>query len=326
MRIYIKNNQLSETHKELISEWDYSKNLLGPNNFTAGSNIGVWWICSNGHSWQCRIANRTYRNSKCPYCQNRKTNEKNCLASTHPKLIIEWHKSKNSITPFEITAGYKSKVWWECQICNYEWEAQVSYRTGRCIARASGCPNCAGKIANENNNLLKLHPELIKEWHIKNIINPVEILPLSKKKVWWIGLCGHEWIASIASRVQGTGCPRCNESKGEKKIRIYLENNKINYQHNYRFSKCRNKCPLPFDFLILVGNKIGLIEYQGIQHFKPIERFGGVKALKSNIMRDSIKEKFCLDNDIPLLKINYKKFNDIESLTKNFIKRVKYAY
>jgi len=48
----------------------------------------------------------------------------------------------------------------------------------------------------------------------------------------------------------------------------------IEYIKQKRFEKCRNKLPLPFDFYL--PNENICIEYDGIQHFKPIDYFGGV--------------------------------------------------
>jgi len=48
------------------------------------------------------------------------------------------------------------------------------------------------------------------------------------------------------------------------------------------------------------------IEYDGIQHFKPIEYFGGEESFLSLKKRDKIKTDFCIKNNIKLLRIGYK--------------------
>lgn len=54
--------------------------------------------------------------------------------------------------------------------------------------------------------------------------------------------CGHSpnWITP-ASLKENKGCPVCNESKGEKAIREYLENNNVNFIQECRFDNCRYK-------------------------------------------------------------------------------------
>ena len=59
------------------------------------------------------------------------------------------------------------------------------------------------------------------------------------------------------------------------------------------------------------------IEYDGIQHFKPIKAWGGEEGLKKNIERDKIKEKKCKDNNVTLVRFNYKE-NDL--LSENYVK------
>ena len=41
------------------------------------------------------------------------------------------------------------------------------------------------------------------------------------------------------------------------------------YFVGYTFEECRDKAKLPFDFLIVKNNKIGIIEFDGRQHFVP---------------------------------------------------------
>jgi len=109
------------------------------------------------------------------------------------------------------------------------------------------------------------------------------------------------------------GCPSCSSSKGENLIQEYLLNNNIKFIKENRFYNCKSKNTLPFDFYLIDLNIC--IEYDGIQHFKPIEFFGGDKSLKQIKLRDNIKTQFCIDNNIELIRFNYKQ-------TKNKIKDI----
>lgn len=55
---------------ELCQEWNYSKNKLGPENYTRGSSKKVWWICSKSHEWDAVIYSRTGQGTGCPICAN----------------------------------------------------------------------------------------------------------------------------------------------------------------------------------------------------------------------------------------------------------------
>jgi hypothetical protein len=116
-----------------------------------------------------------------------------------------------------------------------------------------------------------------------------------------------------SDHLSGCGCPICRESKGEKKIRNYLISNNIKFIPQHRFTDCKNILPLPFDFYLPEYNTC--IEYNGIQHYKPIDKFGGEESFIIQQKSDKIKKDFCYINSINLIII---KFDDdvIEVLTK----------
>lgn len=63
--------------------------------------------------------------------------------------------------------------------------------------------------------LANSNPTLSEEWHpTKNgEMTPFSVYPNSNKKAWWLGKCGHEWEAVIATRNKGVGCPFCSNRK-----------------------------------------------------------------------------------------------------------------
>ncbi len=76
-----------------------------------------------------------------------------------------------------------------------------------------GCPYCGkftAAILPGFNDLATTHPDLADQWHpSKNSKSPSELKAGSGKKVWWLGSCGHDWQAVVASRAKGAGCPYC---------------------------------------------------------------------------------------------------------------------
>lgn len=111
---------------------------------------------------------------------------------------------------------------------------------------------------------------------------------------------------------RGIYCNSCNGTKGEQSIERYLRINNIDFIAQYRFEDCKDKKPLPFDFYLPDYNIC--IEYQGIQHYKPIEYFGGENRFIGQTKRDAIKREYCQNNNITLLEISYKEFNDIDKI------------
>ena len=100
-----------------------------------------------------------------------------------------------------------------------------------------------------------------------------------------------------------------NPSKGERKIEDILKQNKISFQREVSFNDLHGlgNNLLRFDFAIFKQDQlICLIEYDGEQHFKKISLFD--KDEDSFLIRrahDLIKNKYCFDNDIPLIRIPY---------------------
>lgn len=120
--------------------------------------------------------------------------------------------------------------------------------------------------------------------------------------------------------LNGTRCPVCSKttSKGELLISEFLDNQGINYTREYKFSDCKNTNPLPFDFFL--GETNTAIEFDGIQHFEPVEVFGGEKGLRKTQENDKIKDKYCTENNITLIRIPYTEINNIQSILKEHIK------
>lgn len=106
----------------------------------------------------------------------------------------------------------------------------------------------------------------------------------------------------------GHGCPICNNSVGEKRVANYLTENNISFVQQYSFLDCKHNRLLHFDFYLPDFN--ACIEYDGIQHFEPIDFAGKGKEwadeqFKYTILRDKIKNTYCEENQIPLCRIKY---------------------
>ncbi len=73
-RFASETNNLAKLYPEVISEWDVVLNKeLNPSDFTPHVNKKVWWRCSENHTWQATIYNRTKNKSGCPDCAQKKS-------------------------------------------------------------------------------------------------------------------------------------------------------------------------------------------------------------------------------------------------------------
>ena len=136
------------------------------------------------------------------------------LGVVNPGLAKEWHPTRNgNLNPRNITPGSGKKVWWIC-ISGHEWQAPIYSRS-----RGSGCPVCNRPTPTDNNETLITNTELRKEWHLtqNSGLNLRNLPPGFNEKVWWICAQGHEWQATVKSRMKGWGCPDCNKNVSRKK-------------------------------------------------------------------------------------------------------------
>lgn len=142
----------------------------------------------------------------------RETLDQYCRRMGMENLLVQWdHLHNFPLTPRGISYGSAQKVWWHCENGHY-WQATVNNRT----FSHTNCPYCAGKaVCPGENDLASRYPRLAREWHpTKNLpLTPDQVLPGSRKKVWWKCTKGHEWQAEIRSRVEGCGCPVCANRK-----------------------------------------------------------------------------------------------------------------
>lgn len=249
--------------------------------------------------------------SGCPACTNHGLCDQNRLSIQNKSLSLEWDYVKNTKSPEYFSVGSQKRAWWICKKCSYSWSAGIKDRNA-----GNGCPQCAGKIVTEYNNLAIINPEIAIEWdYNKNYpLRPENIHFSSNKKYYWIcPKCSLSYKSQCSNRTnRNSNCPKCNESKGEFRIRKWLDDSSIKYISQYTDTRCKNKGLLKFDFAIWVDGKLGLIEYNGEQHYK-VRGIFTEDMVKTIQKRDSIKVLFCVKNKIPLLTIPYTEINNIET-------------
>jgi len=289
------------------------KNFRLISNIYVGSPQKMWFNCNFClNNFDITLEN-ILAGQNCPYCaiNGKRLSSRNSFCINFPELALEWDFIKNKDLDINnIKYGSDEKAWWICSKCGYNYRSNISSRT----INGNGCSSCSGKVVTDKNRLSLLYEDIVLEWdYVKNKKLPSEYACFSNKKVFWICSFGHEWITSISNRTNlGEGCPTCNNSKGEEKIRRYLENNKMHFKKEMRIAECRYKYSLPFDFGVYIENRLFLIEYQGRQHYESISYWGGDENFNKVKIRDGIKKDFCINNNIPFIEIPYWDFDNIE--------------
>ena len=345
-RVWTGFNDLATTHPELAKEWHPVKNgNLTPTQIPAGSERKIWWYlpyddpATGKHfdfEWQAAIYHRV-SGMGCPFISGKAVWEGyNDLATTNPALAKQWHPTKNGrLKATDITANSNKKVWWYLPYddpqtgkhFDFEWNANVVSRH-----KGSGCPFLSNQAVWRGfNDLATTNPELAKEWHpTKNgSIKPIEVTSGANKIVWWMCSNNHVWKAHLGDRRNGSGCPICAETRGERRIRIVLEGMNISFVAQYAFSAMKHINTLRCDFAVLNSDQlpIAVIEYNGEQHYEPVDFAGkgekwALKSFEVTQKRDRIKATYLNEQGIPLLEIPYWEFDNIEELLNDFIKKL----
>lgn len=266
----------------------------------------------DNYEWEA-APNHILEGHGCPECTKRMLSE--IKRMTHEEYVKKVAICNPNI---EVVGEYidsKTPISHKCKIDDTEWMAKPAN-----ILYGKGCPTCAH---NKLSDLLrKTHEEYVAD--VERINPDIEVIgqyidsqtPIEHKCKQF----GHVWMARPYNVLSNKGCPQCKQSKGEKAVARWLDEHGIQYIPQNRFPDCKDTKPLPFDFYLINYNNC--VEFDGPQHFEPIDFAGkgeewAKQQLKTTQYHDQIKNTYCSDNNIPLLRIPY--FKNIEEELNNFL-------
>ncbi len=287
-----KSNEeiIQEFHKVHKDKYDYSKvNYIN-------NNTKVEIICpKHGSFFQIPVTHK--KGIGCPYCAGRMKNPQ--------EEIIESFKTVHGNKYDYSKVQYKNTETPVTIICPDHGEFQQLPKLHK---KGKGCPKCV--------NRNKTHEEIIEDFrkvHGDKYDYSKMKYEHSRKKIeiicpdhgsFWQRPALHKW---------GDGCPKCSFSKGEKKIMDYLEEHNIKYKPQYKI----DDYPFRYDFYI--SSKNLLIEYDGIQHFEPVDFSGRGQEYAENSFKktqeiDIQKTQLAKEKDYSLIRINYTDFENINEI------------
>ena len=268
------------------------------------------WKCSCGNEWQTSWTDIKYRNSWCPNCSSivRSNKLRKYTVDDLNKIIFK----KNGTLLSNQYFNCDSKLEIKCS------ENHIFHLTLRQIETNNWCPECNEKaILNQLKKVIKdNNGELITDLTDKKINNKTLVILKCTNN--------HVWNTKIYNLIYNkTWCPSCLKYEGEEKIRLYLNNKNIKCccQHTFKdlIGNTKRKTKLRFDFYLPEHNV--LIEYDGKQHYEPVN-FGGCsneqaqKAHLELVNNDKLKNKYCVENNIRLIRIPHT-VNNIEEFLNN---------
>jgi very-short-patch-repair endonuclease len=182
------------------------------------------------------------------------------------------------------------------------------------------CPSCSGVRKKTTSVFIRESKTIHKN---KYDYSKVEYKNSTKKvKI----ICPYHglFLQSPKDHIKGHGCNMCsNFSNGEKKIERILNDIGVKFIREHKFDGLlSNKgAKLPFDFYLPDYNIC--IEYDGRQHFEPVEKFGGELSFENLKKNDSIRNNWCKKKGVDLIRVSYKNESlDIANMLDKINKKV----
>ena len=309
-KIARKNKSIPyNTIKSNIEETGYILNTKESEYINTENKIKV--TCKKGHSYEVTY-NSFASGKRCRRCYNERTRKKLTIS------YEEIYDFINSIGYFLHTSkddyvDTKGKIEVSCDKGHKYFTRANTLRSGK------RCKKCTDKEKGIKNRIpYEKMFKYVKQDNYKLLTSKEEYNGSHSYCIFQCDRGHNPYRSTMSEFLQGSRCPTCKESKGEKKIREKLNEFNINFFQQHKFKDCRFKQVLSFDFYLPEHNLC--IEYDGVQHFEIIDIFDGLDGFIKTKIRDTIKNEYCKNNGIDILRIPYFKFNEIENILLNKLK------
>jgi len=286
------------------NEFDYSKVEII--NCTTKVKI----ICKNQHETEVLPSDHfSKKKHGCKVCYN---DSKKMTLNEFIKISKSIHGDIYNYS----CANYISSKVKLCIICPNHGEYWQTPRTH--IMSKIGCPMCSKvKAADKTRWTTDFFIKKAKKIHGDKYNYSLTEYFGSKNKVKIICPKHDEVMIRPDTHLNGFGCIKCTSSMPERTTETFLTKAKIKYISQKTFKTCFNpktKRRLRFDFYLLDYNL--LLETDGPQHFFKKNNFSKRNDFSELIYRDRVKNQWCKDNNIKLLRIPFTKFDKIEEILK----------
>lgn len=301
------------TNEEFLKRLSECNPNITPMEEYKGIHEKIKFKCNDcGYIWDATPATiyRTKTN-KCIVCK--KELKRPIEHDDFIKVMYEVNKNMEILEEYN---PIKHRIKCKCKIHDYETTMEINK-----LLNGHGCTFCGQeKRANSRRKTEQEFYNMLKLYNVRFI--PIEKYKnFSKKIKFKCDKCGFIFESSPSLIRTRKFCPSCekdNTSNLEYDIQIFLSEHNIKFIKQHTFEDCKHIHKLRFDFYLKEYNLC--IEADGQQHFKPVEYFKGEEGFKKRQKNDQIKNKYCEDNNIKLIRIPYwHKENISEILTKELL-------
>ena len=262
-------------------KYDYSKTKF------IGIKENITVNCPKHGDFKLSADKHINRKQGCPVCNERKYNQETFIEKCKKIHGDKYDYSKTKFT------DVRDKITIICPI-----HGEFKQRAGKHL-EGQGCTHCHKSTEEFKNEILNINESIEILSDYRDVKTRVKVKCLK---------CGCESERFPSDLLKGYGCYFCNSSVLEKFTEKWLIKNNIKYEREKTFEDCKDKSVLPFDFFL--KDKNILIECQGKQHY--IWQKGLQPTYHHFLLQkhhDWLKRKFCIDNNIKLIYINYWDFS-----------------
>lgn len=296
-----------KTQEQYIVELSEKNPEITPLDQYAGAHTSIKHQCLKcGNIWSAAPTN-LLRGHGCPKCSIEDRSMSN------DEFISKLSKIKPTIRALEPYNHTVRKVKCECLVCGNIWIADTS----TLLNSKKGCLPCGKKRTGEK---LRLGNDLfLQKLHdINPFVEPLEEITTTQDKIKCkCTICGYIWDTKPNNLLNGHGCALCGVQTGEKQIACILIDHNISFTYEKTFENLIGTGGglLSYDFYLPQYN--ALIEYQGEQHYKAVDCFGGEERFIQQQEHDRRKREYAIKNGFKFLEIKYDE--DTKEKTEQFL-------
>lgn len=250
----------------------------------------------------------------CKYCGYEQSKEKQIDKSLYEEMNQVFANNQLQL----IDTEYRGvKEWYHCKCLNNPSHGVVLKRYTDVKHLNQGCPKCGyEKLIEARRKPISYYKDIVESNGY--IFKEIKYNHRNEGCTEIYFTCPkhsqHGIQMKTVGKIKEQGCFYCSESKGEAKIRQALTSRNIKYISQKWFKDLRGigDNPLSYDFYLLEYNI--LIEFQGIQHEKPIDIFGGEKQFQIQQEHDKRKRDYAENNNYKLLEIWHYEIDCIDEI------------
>lgn len=264
-------------------------------------------ICKCGRLWEVSFDSFKNKSQRCRLCHFENCKGLYLMKYEDIKKIFD---DRGLILLTKIYTGAEQKLEYIC-ICG-----NIAYSIYSNIKKNHLCSQCGNKRIGKKR--AHSYDYIKKQFELKGCKLLSKTYVNNNEPLDYVCKCGN--ISTIRyAYLRTNGLCGCQKPQGEIKITTILTNLGLEFLQQYHYDDLRIKRYLRFDFFVKYKGIHFLLEFDGGQHFRSIKWFGGDDGYQKRKNNDTMKNAYCIKNNIYLLRISYKEINKIKDIIDEYL-------